>query len=157
VGDVLKYAVENVTEDNYLTFGCYSIDKVTFLHGWDGTTLNRPVNIDMGIGWYNHSVHRPVKYDFCSALTTNNIIRLNGYDERFSAGCAYGDDFLLHRIHCLGLKTKIVDSPFVVHQWHENSTPKANGSELIARNNLLFQQLRIRHAHKATHIYTEDL
>lgn len=155
VGDVLKYA-ESVTDNNYLTFGCFSLSR-------ESTYLNRmPINHigaskDGQDAWYNHSLYRPVAYDFCSAITTKNIVKLNGYDERLSSGWGYGDNYFLERIKMLGLKIEIIDSPFVCHQWHYDAPVPQNKAELIEQNKKLYHELLKEHNYRAEHLITPDL
>ncbi len=155
IGDVLKTA-ETVTDNEYISFSCFSLSK-------ESTFNNKlPINNigaskDGQDAWYNHPVYRPVFYDFCSAITTKNLIKLNGYDERFSFGCGYGDDYLLARIRILGLKIIPVQSPFVVHQWHYDSMVPENKGALILKNKELYQQLLRENDFRAKHIITPDL
>lgn len=155
IGDVLKYA-ERVTNKNYLSFGCFSLSKES--------TFNNllPVNSigasrDGQDAWYNHSVYRPVGYDFCAAITTENLLKLNGYDERLSYGCGYGDDYLLARVKMLGLNVEIVNYPYVAHQWHYNCPVPENKGELVAKNKSLYCELLKENNYRAEHLITQDL
>lgn len=158
-GDVISRAAE-VTDENYISFGCYSIDKQKTFDRLDGDMLftnKRGASHDGENAWYNHPVFRPVGYDFCSAITVKNIKKLNGYDERFSFGCGFGDDYLLARIKMLGLKVEITDSPIVVHQWHYNLAVPANKAELVANNRRLLGELLRNPQPRAEHLFTPDL
>jgi len=155
VGDVLKYA-ESVTDKNYLTFGCFSLSKESTY------SLRMPINHigaskDGQDAWYNHSVYRPVAYDFCAAITTKNIVKLNGYDERLSSGWGYGDNYFLERIKMLGLKIEIIDSPFVCHQWHYNLAVPENRDQLIEQNRVLYHELLKENNYRAEHLITPNL
>jgi glycosyltransferase involved in cell wall biosynthesis len=159
--DVLKYANDNLTELNYLSFGCFSLDEKTTFSEFDINEImginNCGAIIDGENAWYNHSIHRPVAYDFCSAITANNLRRLNGYDERFSNGVAYGDNYLLNRIKMLGLDVRIIDFPFVVHQWHYTNPSHPNQAGLLERNSNLLIELTQLNNYKADHLFTPDL
>jgi glycosyltransferase involved in cell wall biosynthesis len=159
LGDIISKASE-VTDGNYFAFGCYSIDEKTTFNSLSGDLLatnNIGASKDGQNAWYNHSKYRPVAYDFCSAITATNLKKLNGYDERLSDGCGYGDDYLLARIRMLGLKVEIIDSPFVVHQWHYNNYVPKNKGELVFKNKLLIQELIKENNYRAKHILTQDL
>jgi hypothetical protein len=155
IGDVIEHA-SHVTDDNYYSFACFSLSR-------ESTYQNKmPINHigaskDGQDAWYNHSIYRPVAYDFCAAITVSNMIRLNGYDERLSAGWGYGDNYFLERIKMMGLRIEIIDSPFVCHQWHYNMTPPENRAELIERNRILYHELLQQHEIKAKHLITPDL
>lgn len=143
-----------IDDETYITFGCYSQGKGEAI----GSVINnRRAAFDGDSAWYNHPVHRPVGYDFCSAISANNIIRLNGYDERLSFGIAYGDDYLLARIKMLGLKVIITDTPYVIHQWHYSSKPVNDANMLAKKNYLLYHRLLMENNPRARHIITPDL
>lgn len=155
VGDVISYA-SGVTEELYITFGCYSIDQQKTFNKLDGDILftnNKGASHDGENAWYNHPVYRPVAYEFCAAITANNIRLLNGYDERLSFGCGYGDDYLLYRIRLLCLKVEITQKPFVVHQWHYNIAVPPNKADLVATNKMLFDNLKRKMQIKAERLF----
>jgi glycosyltransferase involved in cell wall biosynthesis len=159
VGDVISYA-QNVTNDSYITFGCFSIDKETTMHylNLEQKILenNRPAHFDGDNGWYNHPKYRRCFYDFCMAITTKNMRIINGYDERFSLGWGWGDNYLLARIDMLGLTKEITIDPIVVHQWHYEKPTFESGKNL-ADNKKLFEELVVKSEIKAIHYFTEDL
>lgn len=157
IGDVIEKA-SKINENEYLSFGCYSIDenKTSLVTNYLekefelDTILNiiepnyRPVSHDGDNGWYNHSFLRPVGYHFCSAITKKNLDDLGGFDERFAHGIAFDDNELLLRIQKKGLKLKIVNNPFVAHQWHysTHNYTHLNVHELIDKNRKLLEIIR---------------
>lgn len=160
VGDVISYA-ERVTDETYITFGCFSLDEETTFKEHNiidllQTHTNRATS-DGELSWYNHPKYRPCAYDFCMAITTNNMKKLNGYDERFSAGWAYGDNYLLARVKMLGLRVEITEAPLVVHQWHYNQPVPPDSVRLNAKNLLLYRELVKKPDYRAKHIFTENL
>lgn len=156
-GDILLHATQNLTNKNYLSYGCYSIGKEETLNSDIDVKINRKgATHDGESAWYNHSKYRPVAYEFCSAITAENIKRINGYDERLAFGWGYGDNYLLHRIKLIGLNVTIVDSPFVMHQWHY-SDGKPERKILTERNKALFNELKMMNDIYAKHIITENL
>lgn len=158
VGDVLKYA-ETVTDESYISFSAFSEDIDHSGQGYDINELIRANNTIVtsqgGPGWYNHPEHRPVAFDFCAAMTRNNMIRLNGFDERFSYGLAFGDDDLVRRIKILGLKIEMPTDPFVVHQYHY-SYPRTGATVDVEKNYALLQEVIKIDNIKALHIKTPD-
>lgn len=153
VGDVLGIA-KQVKDDLYLTFACYSQGKDEEIKS---VINNKKASFDGESAWYNHSVYNPRSLHFCSAITAKNLIRINGFDERFSYGIGYDDDYLLHQIRSLGLKVGIMDNPYVIHQWHYNHTPRPDFNELFKKNFQLYLQLIKERNFKAVHIITADL
>lgn len=169
VGEVLEYAAQSVTDDNYVTFGCLSLDEGVSknIHNEDLELLAKQccvgANQDGQLAWYNHPLYRPVAYEFCAAITTKNILKLNGYDERFAFGWGYSDNYWLARVRKLGLKVEITapPQPFVIHQWHPSSGFRYP-AEAIEHNRLLYNQLygqllKGKIDIRAQHIITENL
>jgi glycosyltransferase involved in cell wall biosynthesis len=159
-GDILTNA-QRITSENYISFGCYCLNEETTFKEHNISEVIQSSNIgavDNGQNaWYNHPVFRPVGYDFCSAITADNLRKLNGYDERFSLGCAYGDDYLIERVRMLGLKIEITEYPFVVHQWHYSNPGHPDHELLCKRNAELLKQLVPENKYKAIHLMTPDL
>lgn len=151
--DILSCA-KQVTDETYITFGCYSQGKGEEI----GSVINnKGASFDGESAWYNHPFYRPVGYDFCSAITSANIRKLNGYDERFCNGVGYGDNYLLARIQFLGLRVLMTDNPFVIHQWHYSSKPIDNAFSLAENNRMLYNRLILEKDYRAKHLLTEDL
>jgi len=160
VGDVISYA-ERVTDETYISFGCFSLDEKNTFQEHNIIELLRThtnrARSDGELAWYNHPLSRPCAYDFCMAITSSNMKKLNGYDERFSTGWAWGDNYLLARVKMLGLKVEITETPLVVHQWHYNQPVPPDSVRLNARNLLLYQELIKERKYRAEHIFTENL
>jgi len=121
VGDVISFAVNHIKENNYLSFHCFACDRndLTKLH--NGETIIYDRQQPSKAKWYNHREHRPTGYHFCTAISRKNLIKLNGFDERFAFGHSYDDDEFLQRIKNLELNIEFVEDPHVIHQWHGKS------------------------------------
>lgn len=150
VGNILDIA-KTVDNASYFAFGCYSQGK-----DLSDVINNKCAAFDGDSAWYNHSKYRPKAYHFCSAITATNMKRLNGFDERFAYGIGYDDDYLLHQIKQLGLTIKIIDSPFVVHQWHYSSQPSPDKDKLVKKNQTLYAELSKKTEYRAKHLITKD-
>lgn len=127
-GDIIKYVDENLEDNNYLSFGCYSLDKETtdnnqlffdrnYIHNIIHKN-NRIFNFDGDLGWYNHSKYRPKAFHFCVALTKKDLYDLGGFDERYAKGIGYDDDEFIWRIKRKNMKINFVDDCIVLHQNH---------------------------------------
>jgi glycosyltransferase involved in cell wall biosynthesis len=119
VGDILSYVRDNIRPNLYLSFGCYAINKIQteeFNEGKMPQIENRVV--DSNNGWYNHTQHRPVAYHFCSAILRGDLDEIGGFDERYAYGFAFDDDEFIRTIRYMGMEVKIVDNPYVIHQFH---------------------------------------
>jgi len=166
VGDVLLRA-STVRDDEYISFGCYMIDRRTTQADHDIMTVIAGNNYitttnelgDWGDrnGWCNHPVIDPVAFHYCCAITTDNLIKLNGFDERFMFGLSYDDDYFVRQVRNLGLKIEITEYPFVVHQWHENTQKMSNYNSLWIMNEKIIHELIPLNEYRAKHLITPDL
>jgi len=152
-GDILSYA-KKITDDSYISFGCYSLgqNETPEAHAFN----DRHQIFDGDSAWYNHPIYNTRGLNFCVAITNKNLIKLNGFDERFKDGCSYDDDYFLHQIKLLGLKIEITSEPFVFHQWHPR-VYYTNLAELIEKNRILYEDLIKENNYKAKHILTLNL
>jgi len=150
-GDILGYAEQHLTEENYISFACYSLSRIDTIPPRKLST--EKARFDGQSTWYNHPKYRPVGYHFCSAITANNLRKINGFDERFKDGCDWEDNYLLHQITSLGLHVEIPADPYVFHQWHYSS-PRPKGT---ANNQALYDGLIGSKDYRAVHLITPDL
>lgn len=153
-GDIFGFVRSNLTESNYLSFGCYSLaceEKVSI----QPKDIAAKANGDSG--WYNHSRLRAAGYHFCSAISVSNLKKINGMDESFAMGYGYEDDYFLHQIRTLGLQLRIIDNPFVVHQYHYDRPSFKADQDLFNRTGIFVDQLKKENKYCAVHFITEDL
>lgn len=164
-GDVISYAVDHITDKNYIPFSALAIDSETTFRGINNKVIADllPVNysypenpVNSGIGWYNHPTHNPRAYDFCAAITKDNLVKLNGYDERFARHIAYGDNDLILRVRRLGLEVIIPEEPFVVHQWHDHSHISVMPDDDMGLS-LYLKIEQTEKGYRAVHTNTRDL
>ncbi len=158
--NILKYVNENLCDNTYLSFGCFSLDKENtddeklFL---DRNNIDRLikksdhiVKVDGGLGWYNHSKHRPRAYHFCTAIMAKDLVDLGGFDPRYALGHGFDDDELIFRIRLKKMKIKFVDDIIVLHQNHYIKSISVDEQEVkylndrAARNKLIFQSITTR-------------
>jgi len=168
VGDILMYANDNLTEQNYISFGCYSLDEMNTLDENIDAKLsdiisanNKDATGDGQNAWYNHPFHRGVCYDFCAAVTVENIVKLNAYDERYADGIGYSDDDLVQRIQRMKLSIIIPipeTNPFCIHQWHYSGKSQYSQEELFLKNRVLYNTIcdAEKTNFKAVHTTTKD-
>jgi hypothetical protein len=153
-----------VSEREYITFGCFRLDiQTTFQYHTIENLINIPFNLpeedpgENGMNvWWNHPKYAPNMFHWCSAITTDNMIKLNGMDESFSFGYGREDGYFLHQVKTLGLNVKITENPFVVHQWHSHRQYSENISDLILRNEIVNERLMMKNEYRAKHILTPD-
>jgi GT2 family glycosyltransferase len=69
-----------------------------------------------------------------------DLDKVGGFDERYAKGISYDDDDFLYRVNDKGLSIKIVNDPFVIHQYHPPFTYKKEGwQDLHTINKNLFK------------------
>lgn len=155
-GDILKYTRNNIGNNKYLSFGCYSLDeeptdKIDFYlqNPEQLKKLIRENNVkntrDGSNSWYNHSVLRPVAYHFCCAITRKDLYDLGGFDPAYANGVAYDDNEFLHRIKLKNMQIEIVDSEIVLHLYHYRKKSSFNNPLILSKKeNLKREKLTIR-------------
>lgn len=153
-GNILNYTETHLKENNYLSFACFSLDKES-TEDLDHL-LERPSEIveiikkndhivvnDGDAGWYNHSVHRPEAYHFCTAISRKALNKLKGFDERFALGIAYDDNEFVERVRKL-LKIDFIDNEVILHQNHYSPSStsfqnRENKARLYRFNSFIFK------------------
>ncbi|WP_162990030.1 glycosyltransferase family 2 protein [Chryseobacterium sp. 6424] len=156
-GNILDYTDNHLDEQNYLSFGCFSLDEdITENYEKFSTEyLNKTISEnshtiekDGALGWYNHSVYRPKAYHFCTAISKKNLQQLHGFDERFAFGIAYDDDEFIERVR-QKLRVDFVDHVVAFHQnhYHPSSTSYQNRAniELLYKKNAFLAKKRNMH------------
>ena len=153
--DILKYTLDNIDEETYIAFGCYSLDKEKTNLLTQNNTTNNPldlvgplipsrIHIEGALGWYNHPTIRPVAYHFCSAITRSNLNKLNGFDERYAMGIGFDDNEILCRVKRIPLRVNITESPIVLHQNHYDEHYLAySRPELASKNRDLYNNVTL--------------
>jgi hypothetical protein len=167
LGDVVADAAARVGSQDYLAYACYSLDRATTdalgatqasdqatEHAFVESARHRAllpqaaIGVEGELGWYNHSLFRPVAYHFCAAVQRSGMEALGGFDERFARGVGFDDDELLARVRRLGLHVAIVDEPYVLHQWHYTSGGYGGlgerGVDAFRRNQELFRTVTLQ-------------
>lgn len=155
VGDIISF-VSRMDNFHYITFSCFSLSQKSTECGVVPLN-NKKATKDGEDAWYNHPIYRPVAYEFCAALTAENIQRLNGYDERMMMGWGYSDNYFLARTKLLGLKTEIIAEPYVVHQWHYSGVANKDRRLWTVNNEAIYKTLLTLKTYRAKHLITKDL
>ena len=157
VGDVLMYANDHVTDNRWVSFACWNLEKEFTGTDYDifDVIEKRRVspNLCAGTGWYNHPIN-PRLFHFCNAMSANTMKALNGMDERFKDGVGYDDDDLVRRLLKLIPHYILTDEtkPFVVHQWHDRSY---QDEKKYQKNRELYNHMP-KDNYRAQHLITED-
>lgn len=154
-GDVIGYAIRNTNNSNYISFAAYSLAGEEDV---DIKVLNDRGAMSNGeSAWYNHSIYRAEALHFCCSITTRNLRKINGFDERIALGLGYEDNYLIHQIRTLGLNVHIIDDPFVFHQYHYDVKSFDFDLALFNRTGAYCSELIALKQYKAIHYVTPDL
>jgi len=149
-GDVITHA-SKIREGEYYSYHCYSLAEGQSV----GAKRNDLLPLQSGDeGWYNHATIRPCMFHFTSAIRAVDLRKLNGFDERFSGGICYEDDYFVHQVKNLKLDRQFVHKPIVYHQWHSIEPRR---SDLIQRNEKLWRTLSANKEYRAVHTITANL
>lgn len=115
--DIIRYVLENLKENQYIAMSTLAIPKEITENISKDTNLNDVINQD-GCEWYCHSIYRPEPFNFCSAIHTNDLRKIGGFNLQFSDGLWYDDDDFLRRMANSNIEIKIEDFQLAIHQWH---------------------------------------
>jgi len=154
-GDIIEAVKSNITEKHYLAFGAYALSQDQDI---DFTAYNmRTATHNGDSAWYNHSVYRPEALHFCTAITVNNLKKLNGFDERFAFGIGFDDNYFIYQVRMARFRIKFIDNPFVLHQFHYDVRSSPHVEELYNANSYRFIELKKLFEYRAKHLLTPDL
>lgn len=139
--NIVKHAIDNIKENDYFSYSCYSANQEE--------TTNKKYNFEQRIvaydgdsGWYNHSVFRPIKYHFCSAMMTSDYVKHDlKFNEAFKNGIGYDDDGFVWLIENKKMSIGIIDSEICIHQFHYANNLNSNRDRLIEINRNIFSRL----------------
>lgn len=143
-GDILDFAVNNITDNNYISFACYSLSKLNTEKLMKNETMIMSSQNGRESMWFNHSTKNPTGYHFCAAITYKNLCKLQGFNEEFGSGLCYDDNEILHRIKSF-LDVKIIDIPNVFHMYHYSVVDDAfndNQQKAFERNQKLLENYK---------------
>lgn len=147
-GNILECIFRNFTENDYFAFSTYSLNwtkfrKLKIERGFNNVReVIEPTHPlpkywqDCWTGWYAHPQHRYILIPFCACISTSNMEKLNGFDERFKDATGWADIDFVDRVKNLKLNTVLVEYPFCIHQ------PHALTDYSGPLNNQLYERLR---------------
>lgn len=164
IGDVIKYVVDNLKNNDYMCFTCYGLSDLhenskvdSLLRSGSYTELKKHILLksdkiggnslfrnDVG-GWLNSAQHC-VGYHYLSAIYKDDLVKkMNyGFDIDYADGLCHDDDDFVRRIYKNNFNVKMPDflkndSPYGIHLWHEK--PKCLfGRDKWKINNDIFKE-----------------
>lgn len=102
----------NINENKYILCSCISgTNSPLFISDFTKFTYKKHM-------WYQHSIERPADYNFCSAITKQNFLNINGFDLTYKDGIAFDDDVFRDKIRNSSLEIVRRDDLIVIHQQH---------------------------------------
>lgn len=87
--------------------------------------------------WYQHTAYSNRKLHFCSSMSRQNWLKINGFCEEYMKGCAFEDDDFLARVRQLGIPIVTRDDLMVLHIEHDRTYIYGN-MELDAINRKVY-------------------
>lgn len=157
IGDVLTDIIDNIKENQYLVYGCYSVNEI-ITKKILATNVNQktdiismlPLNTEVKLlkegtnAWYQHSHHRSVKYPFFAAIYKKDIERIGGFNDIYAAGIGYSDNELVYKIEHSGIVIIQKDDPFVLnlYNYQKNYEYSSLITDLAKRNQSLFDRTK---------------
>ena len=138
VGDILKHTIENLDEQDYYSYSCFTAntpeitqeliesDNIFELIKSQEFLDKNITDVNTQMNWFNHptdTAHggRNTAYHFCNAIYKSKLDLIGGFDNRFADGYCFDDDELLLTVkYNLKLDIKIIEPKkcFVIHQYH---------------------------------------
>jgi glycosyltransferase involved in cell wall biosynthesis len=116
-GDILHYIFNRIEDGMYISFSAY-MGNLELTKKIEEGIHRFTTNVKGATYWGSHSSNYTL-IPYCATICTKDLEQLSGYDERFAFGVGYDDYDFTDRIKNLGLNTRLVDDPFVIHQWHQ--------------------------------------
>lgn len=99
-------------ENRYVICSCIGgTNSPLFISDFDKFTYKKYM-------WYQHTKERPADYNFCSAITKQNFLNINGFDLTYKDGIAFDDDVFRDKIRNSDLEIVRRDDLVVIHQQH---------------------------------------
>ncbi|MCK4454574.1 glycosyltransferase [candidate division WOR-3 bacterium] len=172
VGDIIKHVSDHIDNNKYIVFGSYAIDnvKTTQINNSDSNMFNYFEDIKGIISpmnniptfrcysrnkWYQHSKFHPTAFNFCAAITKNDLNDLGWFDERYAGGIAKDDKEFLLRVRRKDMEIQLIDDPFVIHQWHTYFN--YNNKVLFDKNTKLYEDLEKGDGYKVNNKLINEL
>lgn len=153
MGDILSSIQDNWISNKYLVYGCYALDhtkgsQVLSVAGSDIETINKIIQPTNNVPldqcphmnrWYQHSIYSDRCLNFCTAIGKEDLDDLGGFDDEFADGIGYDDTEFIERIKKKNMDITMIDSPFVVHQWHSFTNYSGKNWDLHMKNKALYE------------------
>jgi glycosyltransferase involved in cell wall biosynthesis len=142
VTNIIQYVIDNLKMGQYIAMSALSLTRESTENIKEGVAIS---DIDLsGAEWYCHSEYRAKAFNFCSAIYAEDLIKIGGFDNRFSEGIWFDDDALLISIEKAGIEIKIEDNQRVFHQYHDKIWENLISSrgDLLQKNRVLIDSLK---------------
>lgn len=140
MGDVLSAVDQHCGPGQYVSFHAWATSKEDTVYLHNHGRLPEQSLAKKKSRWYNHQTVNPTAFHFCAAIDRQDLIMLNGFDEKFALGHSYDDAEFLFRVKQI-CKIHWMADPYVVHQHHPKFFGRLDNPELAANNRLLYENL----------------
>lgn len=157
IGDVIKYVIENIKFNDYLSFSCYGLAShektIEMINQYNNNNITSYINTlinkiggnalfsnDIG-GWLNHKDYHCVAYHYLSAIYKNKLEEIGCFDTDYAMGLCHDDDDFIRRIWKYGININVINEPMGIHQWHEPTVRHYDKKLWHVNNNIFTKKL----------------
>lgn len=112
-------------KNKYLVCGCKSTKN-----GTTGVMKFKDFKYSFHM-WYQHTKHRPADYHFCTLISKENFLKINGFDSRYQDGIAFDDDAFRDRVRNSNLEIVRRNDLWVVHVQHSKAKKEISRNEYM--------------------------
>ena len=126
IDDVLSYTKDNLRQNDYFSFSCYSLSS---------DDKEKPFTNNNN--WLNHIEYFPSAYYYLCALYRNSLLEMGGVDEDYQAGIYHENDDFIRRLVKHKMNIQIIPKN-CVKQWTPPESKSVNYVELWKKNLFIF-------------------
>lgn len=137
-------------DDAYVVCSCQAVDALTFTDPGDFSSVQyEPIKVDTSM-WLQHSRFHDRMLNYCTAMSARTYDLMNGFDLRFCAGFAFGDNDFRDRVILRGLEIAYRDDLLTLHQRHrpfKEYVPDQDYRPFHSRNKEIYMAIKEKRGH----------
>jgi glycosyltransferase involved in cell wall biosynthesis len=143
IGRVLNHAIANLKPKTYLVFNVMALTRIQENNQLQTSadSFMRLARTKPSYPWYQHHEKRNAHLHFLSAIMTDDLKHIEGFDLDYSMATCFDDPALVDQLKNINMTfVSVPDSRLClmgIHQWHQTENPKMTTSNVFNQN-LLF-------------------
>lgn len=162
IGKVLDYAIQKLQPKTYLAFDVLALPKQqenTQFHA-NMNAFMKKVKKANNYPWYQHTEKRNAYLHFLSAIMTEDLKDVGGFDLDFSMATCFDDPAFVEQLK--NHKIQLIAVPnddyalMGIHQWHQAENPKMTTKNVFNQNLLFAKQEYFKKNGKYLNLKTND-